>query len=96
MRENIMLLIEDSIVNAKLINTLNRIGIDASLYCNSPTVVFNLLGYKSHKDMDSLYKIYFDLINEAETKDFVESREEVKKSAKKVYDSLVKKGRSNL
>ena len=86
-----MLLIEDSIVNAKLINTLDRIGIDASLYYNSPTVVFNLLGYGLEEDRDNLYKIYFDLINEAKTIDFSESREELKKSVEAVYYSLVKK-----
>ena len=90
MEKNVLLLIEDSIVNAKLVNTLERIGIDASLYnLNCPAVVFDLLGLSSEEKKDELYGLFFDLIREGETIDFTDSREELRIFAEKVYSRLL-------
>ncbi len=90
MKNQILLLIEDSIVNAKLVNALERIGIDASLYnLNCPAVVFDLLGLSSEEKKDELYALFFDLIREGETIDFSDSREELRIFAENVYESLL-------
>jgi hypothetical protein len=90
MKNEVLLLIEDSIVNAKLLNALEGIGIDASLYnLNCPAVVFDLLGLGSEEKKDELYGLFFDLIREGETIDFAESREELRFLAEKVYFRLL-------
>lgn len=84
------MLIEDSIVNTKLVNTLERIGIDASLYnLNCPAAVFDLLGLSSEERKDELNGLFFDLIREGETIDFADSREELRIFAEKVYSRLL-------
>lgn len=90
MKNEVLLLIEDSIVNAKLVNSLQGIGIDASLYnLNCPTVVFDLLGLDSEERRDDLYGLFFDLIREGEDIDFSDSREELRVFAEKVYVNLL-------
>lgn len=89
MKNKVLLLIEDSIVNAKLVNSLQGIGIDASLYnLNCPAVVFDLLGLDSEERRDDLYGLFFDLIREGEAIDFSDSREELRIFAEKVFDLL--------
>lgn len=90
MKNTVLLLIEDSIVNAKLVNTLERIGIDASLYnLNCPAVVFDLLGLSSEEKKDELYGLFYDLIKEGEKIDFSVSRKELRTLAENVYESLL-------
>lgn len=90
MKNEVLLLIEDSIVNAKLVNALEGIGIDASLYnLNCPAVVFDILGLGSKERKDELYGLFFDLIREGEAIDFSESRKELRIFAEKVYYRLL-------
>ena len=90
MKNEVILLIEDSIVNAKLVNTLERIGIDASVYnLNCPTVIFNLIGLSKEEIKDGLYGLFYDLIKEGETIDFSVSRKELRIFAENVYESLL-------
>lgn len=90
MKNEVILLIEDSIVNAKLVNTFERIGIDASVYnLNCPTVIFNLLGLSTENNKDELYGLFYDLIKEGEKIDFSVSRKELRTLAENVYESLL-------
>jgi len=92
MRENLMLLIEDSIVNAKLINTLETIGIDASLYStNSVTIIYNLLGLDAKISKDDFYALFFGLIKEGEAIDFSRSRTLVRRYSEKVLFEINKR-----
>lgn len=85
MRENIILLIEDSIVNTKLINSLDSIGIDASIYVTSSvSIIFNLLNLEPKISKDDFYKLFFELIKNGEEIDFTRSRMLLKKYAEKV------------
>ncbi len=92
MRETVMLLIEDSIVNAKLINTLDSIGIDASLYSTSSvTIIYNLLGLDSKIPKDDFYALFFGLIKEGERIDFTRSRTLLRRFAETVMFDIYKR-----
>lgn len=91
MRENVMLLIEDSIVNAKLINTLDSIGIDASLYSTSSvTIIYNLLGLDAKISKDDFYALFFCLVKGGEAIDISHSRTLVKRHAEQVMFDIYK------
>ena len=90
LKKIVLLLIEDSIVNTKLINTLQQIGIDASIFASCcPTAVFQLMEFEN-KEKDEIYNLYFELIKEGEAIDFTNSRKELNSYAEKVYFQLLK------
>lgn len=92
MRENVMLLIEDAIINAKLINTLDSIGIDASLYSTSSvTIIYNLLGLDSKIPKDDFYALFFGLLKEGEAIDVSRSRTLVRRFAEKIMFDIYKR-----
>jgi hypothetical protein len=84
-REIIRILIEDSIVNSKLINTLDSIGIDASVYSTSAvTIIYDLLGLDTKISKDDFYALFFSLIKEGESIEISTSRTIVSRFAEKV------------
>ena len=90
MKDSIITLIEDNIVNVKLIEGLEKLGIDASVYYfNTPSVVFKLAGIEDSKEIEELYKIYFEWLRNGESIDISSSREELRKYAKQVYMVLM-------
>lgn len=92
MRENVMMLIEDSIVNAKLINTLDSIGIDASLYSTSSvTIIYNLLGLDAKISKDDFYALFFGMLKEGEAIDISRSRTLVRRYAEKVMFDIYRR-----
>jgi hypothetical protein len=89
-RESLMLLIEDSIVNAKLINSLEALGIDASLYSSSSVaIIYNLLYLESELSRDDFYYMYFDLIKEGEGIDFANTRVQLRRFAECIVLKLM-------
>ena len=89
MKDSIITLIEDNIVNVKLIEGLAKLGIDASAYYfNTPSVVFKLVGIEDSKEIEEIYKIYFEWLKNGETIDISESRSELRKYAEQVYLDL--------
>lgn len=91
MKKDVILLIEDNIINAKLMRTLSGIGIDASPYSvNSERVIFKLIGIESEHIIDSLYGKYYKMVKKGESIDFLNSREELENQAKKIYRFLLK------
>lgn len=86
----ILILIRDTIVNAKLINTLQRIGIEASLYdVDCQSVVFRWIGIPEEKITDELYTSYRMMLIEGEGIDLHESKDEVMCLADRIYCKLV-------
>lgn len=89
MKDSILTLIEDNIVNVKLIEGLSKLGIDASsYYFNTPSVVFKLVGIEDSKEVEELYEIYFEWLRKGESIDISESRTELRKYAEQVYLDL--------
>lgn len=90
LKESVLILIEDNVVNLKLISTLEDLGIDASLYnLNSPSVVFELLELEFFENRDYLYKKYFDLLEKGKSIDFITSKVELRLFVLNVYDELL-------
>jgi hypothetical protein len=90
-REIIRILIEDSIVNSKLINTLDSIGIDASVYSTSSvTIIYDLLGLDTKISKDDFYALFFGLIKEGESIEISTSRTLVSRFAEKVMFDIYK------
>lgn len=91
-REILLLLIEDSIVNVKLINTLDSIGIDASLYSTSSvTIIYNLLGLDTKISKDDFYALFFGMLKEGEAIDISRSRTLVRRYAEKVMFDIYRR-----
>lgn len=90
LKESVLILIEDNVVNLKLISTLEDLGIDASLYnLNSPSVVLELLELEFFENRDYLYKKYFDLLEQGKSIDFITSKVELRLFVLNVYDELL-------
>lgn len=73
MKEVVIELIKCDLINAKMINTLNRIEIEASTYrVNITPVILTLLEVQEKYRSEALYGWYFDLLEENENYDDAE------------------------
>lgn len=62
----IVSLIKDDLINAKLINGLNNLGLNAGMYyLNLSDTIFVLLGITENKEGEKLFEHYLMLRNEA-------------------------------
>lgn len=88
-RKQILTLIENDIVNSKLIFTLNNIGVDASDYLtDTSTVVFVQIGIRKENRTEELYKKYFDLIKQVQYLD-LQIKGKKSRLALKIYGFLI-------
>ncbi|MGV3632262.1 MAG: hypothetical protein ACO1O6_13720 [Bacteroidota bacterium] len=64
MTNEILLLIKCDLINAKMINSFNRLGIEASTYrVNIAPVILHLLEVSKERRTDELYEHYYDLLD---------------------------------
>lgn len=88
--KQILKLIETDIINHKLINSFNAMGIDASKYSTDmSTMIFKLMGINKALRTDELYGKYF-LILKVNKKIDIDSKEEVRALAIKIYTRFLK------
>lgn len=87
-KKQILTLIEADILNAKLVYTLNGIGIDAGDYlADTSLVIFRLMGIKKERRTEILYHKYFDLVRQVEYLDLRVADEKARLS-EKIYRTL--------
>ena len=90
MKNEILLLIQCDLINSKMINSFNRIGIEASIYrVNIAPVVLQMLGVSEEKRTEELYTKYFQLLESREKQVFA-SKNGLRNAAFKVYKGLLK------
>lgn len=90
-RELILSLIQDNLINLKLVTGLNSLGLIADdYYLNLGDTIFKLMGIKSGEQSDLLFERVFLTISEkvSEIK-FSESKDELTRLSMKIYDELV-------
>ena len=84
----IVTLIEDDIVNYKLISSLSDMGIDASCYESCSTYVIRYLMGLENEDADQWYAKYYDLVRKGKRIDVSTDRNTVHRMALEIFYSL--------
>lgn len=90
-RDLILSLIQDNLINLKLVTGLNSLGLIVDdYYLNLGDTIFKLMGIKSGEQSDLLFERVFLTISEkvSEIK-FSESKDELTRLSMKIYDELV-------
>jgi hypothetical protein len=90
-KELILSLIQDNLVNLKLVAGLNSLGLIADdYYLNLGDTVFKLMGFKSSEQSDLIFEKVFMSISETIAEiNFSDSKDEVIRLSMKIYDELV-------
>lgn len=89
MKKCIVTLIEDDIVNFKLISSLSDLGIEAGCYeSNSTSVIRYLMGYEDERNVDEWYDKYYDLIRKGKRIDISIDRTTLHRIALEIFHSL--------
>lgn len=88
MKQSILALIEEDIMNFKLIVSFGEMGIEANRYdSNVSPVVRHLLGHE-HIDEDKWYDAYFEIVRLGKSSSILENRSEIKELSQKVLEKL--------
>lgn len=85
----IITLIEDDVINYKLISTLSEIGIDASCYASCSAEVVRYLMRIDDVNTDDWYEKYYDLIKKGKQIDISSDRKYANSVAVEIYKQLV-------
>jgi hypothetical protein len=90
-KELILSLIQDNLINLKLVTGLNSLGLIADdYYLNLGNTVFKLMGFKPSEQSDLLFERVFMAISETIAEiNFSDSKDEVILLSMKIYDELV-------
>lgn len=88
-KELIISLIQDDLVNSKLIGGLNNLGIEASAYyLNLTHTIFKLIGFKKRQLTEEVYDAYFSWIGGVHTLDIALKATLFKELAEEIYEKL--------
>jgi hypothetical protein len=88
-RRQILTLIENELINSKLVFTLQNIGVEAGGYfTDTSQVVFVLIGIRKENRTEELYKKYFDLLKQVQYLD-LQIKGEKSRLALKIYGFLI-------
>jgi hypothetical protein len=82
----VLSLIKDDLINTKLIQSLQKIGLYSDCYfLRLSTTVFNLMGISEN---DKIYERYIELSEKVELIDITESNKPMEKLALEIYKEL--------
>ncbi len=88
----VLSLIKDDLIHTKLVNGLDKLNLDASVYLLSvPETIFVLLKIKNTKKGEKLFEHYLDLREKVQTIDIKTSHDEVEKLSNEIYNKLQSK-----
>ncbi|HVD99982.1 MAG TPA: hypothetical protein VNB90_17365 [Cytophagaceae bacterium] len=89
-KQLILSLIKDDLINCKLVNSLNDIGLSADDYLlHLSETVFKLMGFKASKETEVIYEYYMDLTERAKLIDISRSRQRFDELALEIYNELL-------
>ena len=87
----IISLIQDDLVNSKLVLGLNELGVNASDYfLNLSDTIFKLMKFSDSKAEEEIYEHYLKLTKKAKHIDITESRNNLNSLAHEIYKELTK------
>jgi hypothetical protein len=84
-------LIKDGLINSKLVNGLNSLGLDANDYNISVgDTIFVLMGFKNDELNDLIFEnVYLAISEKIKYIDFSVSREELERLSEEIYAELL-------
>ncbi len=85
----IITLIKDDLINTKLINGLNEIGIEANhfhLYLSE--IIFSLMGIVDEEIYESKFELYVDLTKKVKDIDIKSSNIHIEELANEIFEKL--------
>ncbi|MBI1835941.1 MAG: hypothetical protein HYR91_01615 [Flavobacteriia bacterium] len=86
----IISLIKDDLINFKLVNGLNKLGLNAGMYfTHSCDTVFKLMGFENEKYNEELFEHYIELSKKVINIDISESNEPLNELCIEIYTELV-------
>lgn len=86
----VLSLIKDDLIHTKLVNGLDNLNLNASVYLLSiPETIFVLLKIKNTKKGEKLFEYYLDLREKVQKIDIKESHDEVEKLSNEIYKELL-------
>jgi hypothetical protein len=91
----IISLIRDDLINSKLVNSLNAIGLNASNYhLHLSTTIFQLMGYKDDHYRDEVFALYLQRSKKAMRIDITASSAALDELAMEIFQLVDKKNPS--
>lgn len=89
--ENLILsLIKDDLINVKLINGLNQVGLNADKYTlDLSDTIFSLMGFKDNEETEIIYKHYLELSKQATLIDISNSNKSMEVLARQIYNEIL-------
>lgn len=86
----ILSLIKDNLINTKLVNGLNAMGLDASPYSlHLSETIFELLGFEDSKRSDQVFEYYLELVEKVNGINISQSQEALDVLTIEIYGELV-------
>lgn len=90
MKKHILTLIQNDIINTKLVSSFNDVGIDLSNYAlNIDNLILKKIGIKKYARTEALYEKYYELVKKGK-KINVNDKEEIEKLSVKIYRFLLR------
>ncbi len=88
-KQLILSLIKDDLINTKLVNGLNEMGLNADNYfLHLKDTVFELMGFKDDEESERIFKRYIKLSNKVLLIDISRSHKSINDLALKIYFEL--------
>lgn len=88
----ILSLIKDDLINSKLVNGLNELGLDAGCYfTNTCQTVFQLMGLENHPNEEEIFQYYMQITANVKNIDISQSNEPLNELCLEIYDGLMEK-----
>lgn len=86
----ILSLIKDNLINTKLVNGLNAMGLDASTYSlHLSETIFELMGFRDNKKSDQVFEYYLELVEKVNAINISQSHEALDLLTTEIYGELL-------
>lgn len=86
----ILSLIKDDLINAKLVNGLNEIGLNADNYSlHLSDTIFNLMGFEDDEETETIFERYMELAKRSMFIDISQSHKPMDDLALQIYTEIL-------
>lgn len=88
----VLSLIKDDLINAKLVNGLFELGLNAETYfLHLSDTIFNLMGFEDNKETEEIFEHYIELAKRATFVDISQSHKPMNELALQIYVEIMSK-----